>query len=88
MGLRFYKRIQILPGFYLNISKGGISFSFGPRGAHVTVGNKGTRYTVGAPGTGFSYTKYSPQKKTTGKQTNTPGKQSTKSNSSKTADRS
>ena len=57
MGLRFYKRIQILPGFYLNISKRGISFSFGPRGAHVTVGNKGTRYTVGAPGTGLSYTK-------------------------------
>ena len=67
MGLRFYKRIQILPGFYLNISKRGISFSFGPRGAHVTVGNKGTRYTVGAPGTGLSYTKYSPRKKASAK---------------------
>ena len=67
MGLRFYKRIKILPWLYLNISKGGISFSFGPRGAHITAGNKGTRYTVGAPGTGLSYTKYSPRKKSTGK---------------------
>ena len=82
MGLRFYKRIRILPWLYLNISKGGISFSFGPRGAHITAGNKGTRYTVGAPGTGLSYTKYSPRKKSTGKPTNTTGKQSTKGNSS------
>ena len=73
MGLRFYRRIQILPGFYLNISKGGISFSFGPRGAHVTVGNKGTRYTVGAPGTGLFYTKYSARKKSTGKSTKSAG---------------
>ena len=80
MGLRFYKRIKILPWLYLNISKGGISFSFGPRGAHITAGNKGTRYTVGAPGTGLSYTKYSPRKKSTGKQTNTPGKRSTRNN--------
>jgi len=80
MGLRFYKRIRILPWLYLNISKGGISFSFGPRGAHITAGNKGTRYTVGAPGTGLSYTKYSPRKKATGKTTNTTGKRSTRNN--------
>ena len=81
MGLRFYKRIKILPWLYLNISKGGISFSFGPRGAHVTAGNKGTRYTVGAPGTGLSYTKYSPRKKSTGKSTKSTGKESTRNNS-------
>ena len=85
MGLRFYKRVKILPWLYLNISKGGISFSFGPRGAHITAGNKGTRYTVGAPGTGLSYTKYSPRKKSTNKPTE---KQSARSNSSKTAGRS
>jgi hypothetical protein len=30
--LRFWRRIKIFPGVYLNISKSGISFSFGTRG--------------------------------------------------------
>ena len=78
MGLRFYKRIKILPWLYLNISQGGISFSFGPRGAHVTAGSKGTRYTVGAPGTGLSYTKYSPRKKPAAQQPKSTGRRSGK----------
>lgn len=54
MGLRFQKRIQILPWVWLNISKSGFSFSFGPPGLSVNAGKKGTKITVGLPGTGLS----------------------------------
>jgi hypothetical protein len=53
---RFWKRIKIFPGVYLNISKSGISFSFGIKGAKITFGSKGKRATLGIPGTGISYT--------------------------------
>ena len=56
MSLRFFKRIRLLPGVSLNLSKSGASLSFGPRGAKVTVGPRGIRKTVGLPGTGISYT--------------------------------
>lgn len=56
MGLRFWRRFQILPGVTLNISKSGVSFSFGVRGLKYTVG-RGSRLTVGLPGTGLSYTR-------------------------------
>jgi len=49
MGLRFWKRIKIFPGVYINISKSGISFSFGPRGIKYTAG-KQKRVTVGVSG--------------------------------------
>lgn len=55
MGFRFSKRVKILPGVSLNISKSGISTSIGPRGAKVNTGKRGTRATVGIPGTGVSY---------------------------------
>lgn len=57
MGFRFWRRISILPGVTLNLSKGGFSFSFGPRGAKVTTGTKGTRVSAGIPGTGMFWTK-------------------------------
>lgn len=57
MGLRFQRRIKILPGVTLNVGKKGVSTSIGTRGAHVTVGKNGVRTTVGLPGTGISYTK-------------------------------
>ncbi len=56
MGLRFQRRIKILPGVTLNVSKSGVSTSIGTRGAHVTLGKNGVRTTVGIPGTGISYT--------------------------------
>jgi Protein of unknown function (DUF4236) len=56
MPLRFSRRIKLLPGLRLNVSKSGVSASFGTRGAWVTVGKRGTRTTVGLPGTGLSYT--------------------------------
>lgn len=56
MGFRFTKRIKVLPGITLNISKSGLSTTIGPRGAKVTVGGKrGPRATLGIPGTGLSH---------------------------------
>lgn len=56
MGLRFQKRIKILPGVYINLSKSGVSASVGGHGATVNVGADGRRMiTLGIPGTGLSY---------------------------------
>jgi len=57
MSFRFWRRVKILPGVTLNLSKSGGSLSFGPRGAKLTVGPRGRRTTVGIPGTGLFYTK-------------------------------
>lgn len=66
MGFRFFKRVNILPGVSMNISKSGPSFSFGPRGMKYTVGAKGSRTTLGIPGTGLYYTTTSSRKQKTG----------------------
>lgn len=42
MGLYFRKRIKILPGVHMNVSKSGTSWSIGPRGAKVNFGKRGT----------------------------------------------
>lgn len=63
MGLRFNRRMKILPGVRLNFSKSGISWSFGTKGSWVTFGKNGTRTTFGIPGTGISYTEYSKKRK-------------------------
>ncbi len=55
LGLRFYHRFRIAPGFTLNLRKRGASVSAGVRGAHVTIGTHGTRETVGLPGTGLFF---------------------------------
>ena len=56
MGLRFQKRIKILPGVYINLSKSGVSASVGGHGATVNVGSSGKKMvTFGIPGTGLSY---------------------------------
>ena len=47
MGFRFQRRIRLLPGITMNMGKNGSSFSFGPRGAKVTVGKDGVRKTFG-----------------------------------------
>lgn len=58
MGLYFRKRIKILPGVHMNVSKSGTSWSIGPRGAKVNFGKRGTYVTTGIPGTGiYSRTK-------------------------------
>lgn len=56
MGLRFQKRIRILPGVSINLSKSGVSTSLGGHGATVNMGTSGRKMvTFGIPGTGFSY---------------------------------
>lgn len=54
--MRFFRRIKLLPGITLNISKSGLSVSAGTRGARVTFGKDGQRGTLGIPGTGLSQT--------------------------------
>lgn len=53
MGWRYRKRIKILPGINLNISKSGMSLNVGVKGASVTFGPKGTYVNTGVPGTGL-----------------------------------
>ena len=53
---RLFRRIKIAPGVTINVSKSGLSTSFGPKGAKITVGRRGVRRTVGIPGTGLYYT--------------------------------
>ena len=53
MGWRYRKRIKILPGIYINISKSGISTNVGVKGASVTFGPKGTYVNTGLPGSGL-----------------------------------
>jgi tetratricopeptide (TPR) repeat protein len=56
MGFRFFKRMKVLPGVTLNLSKSGGSFSVGPQGARLTVGPQGARVSLGIPGSGLYYT--------------------------------
>lgn len=55
MGFRFQKRIKILPGVRINLSKSGVSTSIGRPGATVNVRKGKVKATVGVPGTGVSY---------------------------------
>ena len=56
MGFRFQKRIKVLPGATLNLSKKGVSTSVGVTGARVTYGHGQKRTMIGLPGTGISHT--------------------------------
>lgn len=56
MGFRFQKRIKLLPGVTVNLSKSGVSTSLGVTGARVTYGHGEKRTTVGLPGSGVSHT--------------------------------
>ena len=57
MSFRFQRRIKILPGLRLNVSKTGISWTVGSRGASVTARDVKLTGNVGIPGTGLSYRK-------------------------------
>ena len=59
MGLRFQRRIKVLPGVRINLSKSGVGLSVGGRGAHIGIDSRGRRYTsVGLPGTSVSSREY------------------------------
>ena len=59
MSILFRRRIKIIPGVRLNISKSGLSASVGVRGASMTFGGKGGAYAnLGIPGQTFKRKKY------------------------------
>ncbi len=53
MGIRFRRKIRLLPGVHLNLSGSGVSLSAGPRGASVTLGINGAYLNLRIPGTGL-----------------------------------
>ena len=53
MAWNYRKRIKIAPGVHLNLSKGGVSTSIGPKGAKINVSKKGTYLNTSIPGTGL-----------------------------------
>ena len=55
MGFKFFRRMRIAPGVYVNFGKTGTSVSVGPKGAKVTIGKRGVKSSVGIPGTGIRY---------------------------------
>ena len=55
MALRFLRRITLLPGLRLNISKRGASLTAGVPGASLTLGRKGLYRNLGIPGSGLSH---------------------------------
>ena len=56
MGFRFRKRLKLLPGVWVNLSKKGGSLSVGGHGLTTNISRRGVRETIGLPGSGVSYT--------------------------------
>jgi hypothetical protein len=58
-GLRFQRRIRVLPGVHLNVSLSGVGLSVGGRGFHAGVTARGQKYvSADLPGTGLSVRQY------------------------------
>jgi hypothetical protein len=53
MAWSFRRRIKIIPGVHMNLSKKGISTSIGVKGASVTLGQNGAYINTSIPGTGL-----------------------------------
>jgi hypothetical protein len=53
MGWKYRKRIRIVPGFNLNLSKTGMSATIGMKCFSVNMGKNGTYLNTGIPGTGI-----------------------------------
>lgn len=54
MHSRFRRTFTLFPGARVNLSKGGVSLSFGVPGASLNLSSKGARGTLAVPGTGLS----------------------------------
>lgn len=50
---KFRKRIKIVPGVTINLSRSGVSTTIGTKGASVNIGKNGTFLNTGIPGTGI-----------------------------------
>ena len=57
MGFRLRKTIRIGKFLHVNLSKRGVGFSVGVKGARIGIGPRGRRTTLSVPGTGLSYVK-------------------------------
>lgn len=53
MAWAFRRRIKVIPGVYINLSKSGISANVGVRGASLTFKSDGVYRNLGLPGTGI-----------------------------------
>jgi hypothetical protein len=53
MSWRFRRRVTLFPGVRVNLSRRGISTTFGIPGASINVGPQGTYFNAGIPGTGI-----------------------------------
>ena len=51
--MRFRRTIKVAPGIKLNLSKSGVSTTFGGKGFSINSGSKGTYLNTGLPGTGL-----------------------------------
>ena len=64
MGLRFRKSINLGGGAKINLSKSGVGYSIGTKGARITKkASGGSKTTLAVPGTGISYVKESKGKR-------------------------
>ena len=53
MSVNYRKRVGLLPGLFLNLSKSGISTTFGKKGLGINIGKNGTSYYAGIPDSGL-----------------------------------
>lgn len=53
MAWKYRKRINIVPGITINLSRNGVSSTIGTKGASVSVGKNGTYLNTNIPGTGI-----------------------------------
>lgn len=53
MAWSYRRRIKVAPGVHLNISKSGVSTSYGMKGMSITTGPRGTYLNTSIPGTGL-----------------------------------
>ncbi|MBW8683861.1 DUF4236 domain-containing protein [Chitinophaga rhizophila] len=66
MAWSYRKRIRIIPGVHLNISRRGISTTIGVKGASLNFGPRGTYLNTGIPGSGlYNRQRISPARSTT-----------------------
>ena len=55
MGWRFRRSFKVIPGVRLNLSKSGLSASFGGAPVTLNIGTRGVYGTASLPGTGISF---------------------------------
>ncbi|EKO3621954.1 DUF4236 domain-containing protein [Vibrio metschnikovii] len=62
-GLRYQKRIRVLPFLWVNISKASFSIAIGNRFVKLNIGRRGVWFSGSLVGTGLSFRKKVPLQK-------------------------